>query len=269
MHSSGQARPLAGAGVLVTRAQDQAGTLVAQLTDLGARVLALPVIATRDPDDWGPLDDALAHLARYRWLVITSQTGARQFLARLRHHGKGPQDLAHLRVAAVGSATAAALERAGCPVALTPASFKGAALPAAMAPHLTPGDRILMARGNLADPGPAQALREKGYMVDDVEAYQTIYAGPDPAPVRSALAAHEIDYVTFTSGSTVHGLLHALGGPAPLQHVRIACIGPETARVARAAGLTVAVQATEATVPGLVAALAADWSTLQTKETRP
>jgi uroporphyrinogen III methyltransferase/synthase len=59
--------------------------------------------------------------------------------------------------------------------------------------------------------------------------------------------------VTFTSSSTVTRFLEVAGAERlpPL----VACIGPVTAATAREAGLTVTVEATEHTIPGLVAAL--------------
>ena len=45
--------PLAGRTVVVTRATDQAGSLAGALTDLGAEVIELPVVAIVEPADGG------------------------------------------------------------------------------------------------------------------------------------------------------------------------------------------------------------------------
>jgi uroporphyrinogen-III synthase len=62
-----------------------------------------------------------------------------------------------------------------------------------------------------------------------------------------------VDAVTFTSASTVRGFVRALGAVkgAP----KVVCIGPVTAREARAHGLTVHAVATPHTVEGLVEAV--------------
>jgi uroporphyrinogen III methyltransferase/synthase len=172
--------------------------------------------------------------------------------------GHGGAALAHLTVVAVGTTTARALERRGVKVDLTPAQFRGGALPALMAPLLAAGDRVLMPRGNLADPTPAEQLRALGAVVDDVIVYRTLLEGGDVAALKAALANGEIDYVTLTSSSTVQNLLLRLGGPEPLVGVRVAVIGPETQRAAEGAGLTVAAVAETATMDSLVQAMIAD-----------
>lgn len=249
-------RPLAGLRILVTRAAGQAGSLSAALAERGGEPIRFPVIATADPESWGPLDQAIDRLEQYRWLVLTSPTGARQFTGRLAALRRSAP--AGLRVVAVGPATAKELAAGGVDVELMPQESRGAALSTAMAPHLAPGDRVLMARGNLAGAGPAEALRALGAVVDEVEAYRTIFAGGDAGPLRQALADGGIHYVTFTSGSTVENLLVALGGAQLLHGVRIAVLGPETEAVARRHGLTVHAVAVEQSVQGLVRAIIED-----------
>ncbi|HYF91766.1 MAG TPA: uroporphyrinogen-III synthase [Symbiobacteriaceae bacterium] len=250
--------PLTGKCILITRARSQAPALAAHIEALGGKVWEFPVITILDPPSWAPLDAAVARLAVYRWLVITSPNGAERFAARLAAAGKGPVALAGVKVAAVGPATARALAAVGIAVDLLPAEARGAALPAALAPHVQPGDRILMARADLADPGPAEALRAMGCEVDDLVAYRTVPAGGDVVQLRSALRAGEIHYVTLTSSSTVNNLLERLGGREWLESTRIAVMGPETKKAALAAGLTVHVIAEQVSLEGLVNAIVAD-----------
>jgi len=249
---------LSGFCILVTRAKSQASALVAKIEECGGRVWEFPVITIADPESWAPLDAAIASIAQYRWLVITSPNGAEQFGRRLAAAGKGAEDLAHLQVVAVGAATARALQAQGIRTDLLPAESRGAALPEAMAPHLQPGDRVLMARANLADPAPAETLRAMGHAVDDVTAYRTLLEGGDVEALREALRRKEIHYVTLTSSSTVNNLLERLGGPAWLANVRVAVMGPETKKAAEAAGLTVHAMAQQVTLDGLVNAIVAD-----------
>lgn len=250
--------PLLGAGVLVTRAPHQARAMVERIEAMGGRPIAFAVNETADPLDWAPLDQALDIIGQYAWLVITSPNGAERFSRRLQARGLTPRALAHLKVAAVGRGTARRLEELGLQVDLIPGEARGAALPGALAPLLRKGDRILMARGDLADPGPAQALRALGCAVDDLVAYRTVPARDDPAPVRQALRLGLVDYVTFTATSTVTGLLSLLGGADALAGTRVAVIGPETKRGAEEAGLRVDLIAPEASPEALVGVISAD-----------
>ncbi len=246
-------QPLRGKRILVLRAREQAAALISQIEALGGEAYPFPVITIADPADWAPLDEALAHLERYAWLVITSPNGAERFATRL-----AGRPLSGLRVAAVGTATAEALEARGIHVDLLPRQFRGKALPEAMAPLLRPGDRVLLARGDLADPALYEGLTGLGTVVDDTIAYRTLPYGDDPTELKALLADGAIHYVAFTAGSTVRNLLAILGGPASLAGVRIACIGPETAAVAGQLGLPVHCSAEPYTLDGLLHAIIQD-----------
>ncbi|MGW8258277.1 MAG: uroporphyrinogen-III synthase, partial [Thermoguttaceae bacterium] len=92
---SQDARPLGGQRVMLTRprveffrrAADDArrdrDDLVEELSALGAEVLLHPVIKISAPLDWRPVDNALARLAEFDWLVFSSVNGVRFFLERL------------------------------------------------------------------------------------------------------------------------------------------------------------------------------------------
>src|SRR2546427_752222 len=62
--------------------------------------------------------------------------------------------------------------------------------------------------------------------------------------------------VTFTSSSTVRGFAELVGGPVAVSgRFAAAVIGPVTAETARELGITVAIEAQDYTVPGLVDAI--------------
>ena len=67
----------------------------------------------------------------------------------------------------------------------------------------------------------------------------------------------EIDIVTFASSSTVRNFIKILGPEniVLLKDVKIACIGPVTARTAEELGLDVAVTAKDYTIDGLIKAI--------------
>lgn len=250
--------PLTGHGVLVTRARAQAGAMLEQIAALGGTPWLFPAIQSAPPADWADLDRALAALGEYRWLVVTSANAVESCLARLHQTGGDPRQLGQPRIATVGAATARALQAAGLRADLLPPTARAAALPPALAPYLRPGDRVLIPRADLADPGLRQGLEALGCRVDDPIAYRTVPGDEDPAPIRAALADGRITYATFTSGSTVRNTLAALGGAVALAGARVAVLGPETAKAAVALGLTVHVQAAGARSEALVEAVAAD-----------
>ena len=83
--------------------------MIEQLINLGAVPYTLPTIEIREVSDWAPVDRAIASLSQYHWLVFTSANGVHALLRRLRQLGRDLRAVGHVRLAAIGPATAAAL----------------------------------------------------------------------------------------------------------------------------------------------------------------
>lgn len=233
--------------MVVTRAADQAEGMVEDLTERGALPLLVPCIATVAVESQDLLD-AVMHIARYDWIVLTSTNAVRFLFDRLPVAKLSP----HTRIAVVGAATAVAVEAAGAQVHAMPAEFTGTAMAAAM------GDlarkRVFLPRSRRGRQATVQALRDQGAHVDDVATYDTVSIPPTPAMLAEIQAG--VHAVTFTSPSTVDGFF-AGDEPANLDDVVIAAIGPTTAQALAERGLVVHVQPEEYTTRALVDALEA------------
>lgn len=241
---------LAGKRILVTRPRAQAAGLCERLAALGADPILFPTIEIGPAADDGPLDSALRQLAHYHWLIVTSVNGVQAVWRRLAALGRAGQPLpGQLRVAAIGPATAAALEQHGVRPALIPDEYVAEAILAQIGE--VAGLQILLPRADLARELLAEALARRGAVVHEITAYRTVPAAPDPAGL--AALRRGVDAVTFTSSSTVRNFV-ALAG-RDLGAARVACIGPVTAETARELGLPVHVIAREYTTAGLAAAL--------------
>jgi uroporphyrinogen-III synthase len=214
---------LAGAQVGITRPEP--GELAERLTALGAMVVHVPLIEIGEPADGGlALRGALARLEAFDWVVVTSAIGARRVGGAARRHPG-------LRLAAVGPATAAALEaEAGRPVDLVPVLAQAEGLlgefPAAPA-------RVLLAQADRARPVLADGLATAGHLVESVIAYRTVSRQPTAG---EAARLRAVDAVVFASGSAVSGWIEGLGAATPPV---VVAIGPVTADAARTRGLTV------------------------------
>ncbi len=247
---------LSGKRVVVTRTRAQAGALVELLEAAGAEALVFPTIEIVDPPDPRPLDAAIRDLDVYAWAVFTSANAVERFFAHLAAVDKDARALYGLRVAAVGPATARALEAHGIVPDFVPDEHVGeGVLEGLCVRGVAEGTRVLLPRALEAREVLPDRLRERGARVDVVPAYQTV-TGPGDAWVLERLRAGEADAVTFTSPSTVRGFLR-LAADVDVRRLVVAVIGPIAARAAREAGLAVAVEPKEYTAPALVAALEA------------
>lgn len=239
--------------LLVTRPAGQAPELVSTLAAIGIEAVSVPTVAIAEAPPI-ELDRVIENAREAAWLVITSVNGAEALQRRLA--AREATLPATLRVAAVGPETAAALARGGIRVDYVPVQF----LTSAIAVGLGDIERraVILARSDAATPDLANDLRERGAHVEEIVAYRTL-EGPIESrdPLHSALLEH-LDGVTFTSGSTVRGLL-ALASPGDTARALALpayCIGPVTAATAREAGFSVPVLAAEHTAAALAAAIA-------------
>lgn len=239
--------------LLVTRPAQQAAELVGLLAERGIDAISVPTVEIAPAPAGGALDDAISSLDDAAWLVITSVNGAAALVARLTALGRAlPVDLL---VAAVGPATAAALQAGGVRVDHVPSRYRTVAIAEGLGDLA--GRRVVLARADAATRDLRDALVERGAVVEEVVAYHTV-EGPASSrdTIRSALA-QRLDGVTFTSGSTVRGLHALLSPPEALRATALPgyCIGPVTARVARRAGFAVPVVADRHTAAALADAI--------------
>lgn len=121
------------------------------------------------------------------------------------------------------------------------------------------GRRVWLPQSTLAGEELAEALRRQSAVVEVTPASRMVMGqGGDDLP--GALRRSAVDAVTFTSPSAVDFTVARLRAGAGLDTsvlggIRLACIGPSTARAVAAHGLPRVLIAQPATVGGLVTAL--------------
>lgn len=253
-------RPLADWRVLVTRPEgDTAGPFADALAAAGATPVLYPTIAVGPPPSWEPLDGAIdlagwrAGSSGYGWAIFTSPSAVGFTLGRLAARGLTVKVLAGVRLAAVGSETARALDAAGLPGALVPPADRQRqeglleALLGALPPPGAPQARILFPQALGGRELVRDELARRGYAVDVVPVSQTIalpLAEPPPP----------FDVATFASPSALRAFVERLGGER-LAQSRVAVIGPTTATAAAALGVRVDAMPPNPSVPALVQSL--------------
>ncbi len=250
---------LKGKRILITRAAQQAGVLADQLRALGATVIEIPSIEIRPPRSYQPLDDAIANISRYDWLVLTSVNGVQALLERVGHAGLSADHLGQVKIAAIGPATRKVIEGRGLKVAVMPKQYIAESVVEALRDQMK-GKKVLLVRARVARDVIPEELRKASAEVDVIEAYETVVPQASRERLRDLLSrpGQRPHAITFTSSSTARNFLELLG--AENKHlvtgVMLASIGPVTSKTLREVGLGVHIEASEYTIPGLVAALA-------------
>ncbi len=250
--------PLAGVRIAVTRAGERGGPLAAALRQAAATVHEIPLtrIVSLDP---APLAAAVAALADYAWVLLTS-VNAVEHLAAAVHTPLAAAQLRNRKIAVVGSATAEALQQHGWSSTLMPERFRAESLVDAMSSRTdVDGTRMLYPAAQGARDVLPDGLRALGAVVDVVPVYRSAVDVEGQARLRALATSSGLDLVTVAAPSAVDALLDAL----PAEYARrlpVACIGPVTARAARIAGFPVKVESGAATAEGLVRSIIAAFS---------
>lgn len=244
--------PLSGRRVLVTRTRAQAEGLVNRLHALGASVVVVPLITTvpiASPEQVIEVAGAIRESPKTHWVAFTSATAVQLVLG-----AGGTEVLSDMHVAAVGPATAAALDAAHAPELLAE-DHDAAGLAKAMLQRGMSNACVWFPSAWGSSGVLVKALRAAGASVTVQHIYRSAMPAQAPERLHAALAGG-VDAITLTSGSTARNLVAALGGDQLPRGVQIVCIGEHTATEARAAGLPVHAVATDASMEGLVDAVA-------------
>jgi uroporphyrinogen III methyltransferase / synthase len=254
------ALPLQGKTVLITRSLSQSPELRQLLIAQGAKVLEMPTLEIGAPSSWEALDRSIAQLSDYQWLILTSANAVNYFFDRLSLAGRDARALAGIKIAVVGRKTAEVLRQYNLMPDFIPTEFVADALVASF-PASPQGQKMLFPRVESGGREEiVQALTAQGAIVDEVAAYQSSCPQHVDPTALEALQHQQIDIITFASSKTVQHFQQLVSDQLPAhwsEKVCIASIGPQTSATCQELWGKVDIEATEYTLPGLVAAIVA------------
>jgi len=242
---------------MVTRAAEQSETLVEALREAGAEPVAVPLVAFAAPDDTSELDQCLQYAAQFDWVLFTSQNAVRAVQERCVALGRTMRrTFPETKLAAVGPATAEAVQGAGLKVDYVSRVHNGLALAHELAKEVR-GKKVFLPRSDGANPDLLSALVGHGAEVAAVVAYKTTTAGGDAQKLEE-VSKGSVDAILFFSPSAVHRLREILGTEKLREFARQAAfvaIGPVSARALKEEGVERVLTAADTTVGASVAVL--------------
>jgi uroporphyrinogen-III synthase len=249
---------LAGKRIVITRAAPQSEALAKVLAGLGAIPAVLPLVEFGEPEDFGPLDAAIARLDQFDWMIFTSGQAVRAFQARGKDLGASLNPLGNkLRIAAVGPVSAEAVRQAGLHVEYVARMHNGVGLANELGGRLQ-GGSVLLPRSDRANPDLPAALKTHGAQVTEVVAYRTLPPGEVDRQKLSGISAGDADAVLFFSPSAVQNFADLVGVEHFLElqnDLVITAIGPVTAESLRKFKIDTLVVAADTTSAAVVQAL--------------
>lgn len=250
-------KPLFGQRIGITRPSGQAASALDRALELGAEPVLIPTIQILPPNDWSEIDSTLGRLADFDWVIFTSANGVNGLLDRLWSIGGDSRRLASARLAAIGPATAAALERYHLKADVVPDSFCAEALAEALCPQVG-GQRILWARASRGRDVLPQMLEEAGGELQELVVYRNEDVEVISPAVIEQIGRGELDWIGLSSPSIARNLKDLLPETALARlgnSVRLASISPVTTAAAKEVGLSVAAEAKDYTWDGIFEAI--------------
>ncbi|GAA3585737.1 hypothetical protein GCM10022198_06290 [Klugiella xanthotipulae] len=239
---------LYGRRILLPRGGEWGRVASEQLKAHGATPLVVPLIATAPTSTPERLDAAIQALRSggFDWLVVASASAVPAIAAAASGLAPGTS------VAAVGQATADALNTAGFPVHLVPQEESSAKALVTEWPPTPEGARALLLQSQLSPAYLGEQLAKIGMRVATVEAYQTVPVEV-PGSTLNAVTRGFLNTVFVTSRSVAQQVAAQLMPLHP--DTLVVCIGESSATACRELGIPVSTVSKQQSVPGMLTAL--------------
>ena len=243
---------------MITRALVQSEALMRELSARAAISGLLPLVSFGEPEDSSPLNQSIAGIAEFDWLILTSAQAVRALMERCADlHAPLTRANRHLLVACVGPVTAEAARNANLPVEYIAEAHNGVALAEELGDRLR-GAKVLLPRSDRANPDLPVALKRNGALVTEVVAYRTLRPASIGKEELKRVVDGQADAILFFSPSAVQHFAELVGAKQlrlMQDRLAITAVGPVTAKALRDAGVERIVVASDTSAASVIDAL--------------
>lgn len=214
--------------VLLTRSAAGNKSISRMLHARGYLPVRFDSIEFREPLNWAEIDKSLLNISEFDWIILTSSTGAKLFVQRMKFLGLSLPWKDGPSLAAVGNGTGFALKKAGLNVDFTPSEFLTEKLAEEL--PLGRGRRVLLLRSDIANGKMKEILESRGFEIVEHAIYITQSVSNSRGP-----SAEDVDVITFASPSAVDSFCKSIPSSdlARFLGKKVVCIGPVTAEAAK------------------------------------
>lgn len=262
-------RPLNEKSIIVTRPVNRSSSIVEKLRFLGAQVIEMPSIQTKSLKNNQRLKEKIEEICQSNeeeWLVFTSPSGVKLFFEQLIEWRIDLRELfCHkIKIAVIGSGTKKELESHGIFADIMPKEYSAKALGNLLVEIFQDSKylgkqpkKIDIIRAKEGSKDLIVPLDKAGIEYEDISFYETVFVQNETLAerVKEMLFHDEIDFIIFTSASTVKGFLKATGLTKEhlmsLKNFYAICIGEKTKKEAEKYGMQVRVSK-EATIDSMI-----------------
>ncbi len=234
--------------ILVTREEKQGKQFAAKIRHYDGHPIEVPLlqISCKDLQEHYTF---FQQLTNYQWIFFTSANGVRCFFQLAKRYNIDTKVLKLLNIAAVGHKTEEALKDEGFSAAFIPSVYNAEVMAKEFFHVYHDISPVLIVRGSKSlDILPA-AFEERSIKYDAMEVYETTSRVDMKTRLNKTLKTGKIDFITFTSPSSVE-TFHSLADVEI--NVPIVCIGTTTEKKAKQLGFHSILVPEEFTVDGMI-----------------
>ncbi|MGG7143495.1 uroporphyrinogen-III C-methyltransferase [Clostridium nigeriense] len=212
-------KPLFGLNICVTRSREQSSNLKKRLRELGSEVTEINSIKIEPRKD--NLNEVKDKLSDYDHIILSSVNGVNMFFDYIIENNIDLRSI-KAKFSVVGKATRKALENRGIQAFAMGREFVGEGLFKALEPHLRSEEKVLIPCSSSSREYLKNEIEKLGLVVDRIHTYNTVCG-----EVKNERAFEEVDFILFTSPSTVNNMISLFGKDKIKEKYNIA-IGPQT-----------------------------------------
>ncbi|NLY21260.1 MAG: uroporphyrinogen-III C-methyltransferase [Tissierellia bacterium] len=236
-----ESRLLFGRTIVVTRAKNQASQLVEKLDALGANVIQAPTIEISKINS--DLLNSTIKSFDYTHLVFNSVNGVEIFMDEfLAQHDI--RALANTKLCVVGLKTKEALKKYGLNADIMPENYVGEELSDAIISNSDENSKVLLVHSLKSRKSIIDKLK-KCVNTDAIPIYDSV------KPEDTIELPSDIDYILFTSSSTVNNFINAYGNEC-INNSKIVSIGPITTKTIESNNLSLYGETKNATIDAMI-----------------
>ena len=252
-------KPLSSKRIMITRNSEVNNSLSYILSNLGAEVIEFSTIQIAKIENNAVFAKVIKNIDKYDWIIFTSQNAVKIFFESIFEMEYDIRILKDTKIASIGSVTTEYLNKYYIIPDVQPIDFVSENIINAIKGKDDINNKnILIPRSSIGRESIVTELKHEGAIVDDIPIYNTElpeYSIEIINSIKQRIIDKEIDWVTFTSSSTVDNYIKLLSNEFIKDHlnkVRYASIGPITSNTMKKYGLKVDLEASTNTIQGIV-----------------
>lgn len=233
--------------ILVTREAKAAKQFANKIASFGGEALVAPLLQI---DCLSLSEEKITEMTKssYDWVFFTSKNGVDCFMEQ----AIAKEILSTARIAAVGPKTAERIEEHQFSVDFIPSTYNAKVMADEFLNTYTEEGPVLFVRGKIASMTLLDAFTKAGRAYHCVEVYNTVTNETIKPGLKKILKEEPIDFITFTSPSTVNAFVQLVAGVERYYHTPVVCIGTTTEKQAIKHGFTETLTPTHFTIEGML-----------------